>query len=378
MDRAVDSADWSSIENVVKQSLFDQYEHSAKSEFAEVNADISFDIFSEQTKEYADTRAAQLVTDISKTTRAALRSTVADAIKEGVTNKQLAKTIVTSFQFSEERSLMIARTELAFADIAGHDAVSSAAGAVGKRWLLSNDDPCDICEANEEEDVIPYDEAFQSGDDFAPAHPNCCCDFQAIYADDPDAEDLLDDGDDSDTNKFSKLQVDSRAHTAATSSFNYSTLPTAAQIKAGNYKMGHVSINGLSITIESPAGSVRRGKTSDGTPWQSELTHHYGYVKRTVGADGDHVDVLVRQGMDDAYTGTVWVVDQYINEKFDEHKCLIGWDSEVGARNAYFEQYQVGWDGLGAITQMTMDEFKDWLKNGNTTQPVSVDLHNEE
>ena len=379
MNTAIDNADWSIIGDAIKQDLFDQFEHSAKAEHSAIEAEVSFDQFSEDAKAYANDRAAELVTDISNTTRKALRSTVASAIEEGVTNKQLARTIMDSFQFSEERSLMIARTELAMADTQGHIAVSKAAGAVGKRWLLSNDhDFDDECNDNEQEDVIAWDEDWASGDDWPPSHPNCQCDFQAIYADDPDAEDLLDDEDYDDNNKVRKAQIDAAAHEASTSWTNYKDAPSPAQIKAGNYAMGHFVIAGLGITIENPAGSARRGTTPDGTPWVSILTHHYGYIKRTEGADGDHVDILCRQGMDDDYDGPVFVVDQFIDGEFDEHKCLLGWDTEMAARNAYLEQYQVGWKGLEAITQFTIEEFKGWLKNGDMTKPVSVGLENSE
>jgi inorganic pyrophosphatase-like protein len=169
-----------------------------------------------------------------------------------------------------------------------------------------------------------------------------------------------------------KLQVDAPAHEAATSSLNLRDQPTQAQIRAGNYRMGHLNVGGLDITIENPAQSVRRGVDSSGTPWTRELTHHYGYIRRTVGADGDHVDCLVCVGTDDGYCGPIWIVDQHIDGEFDEHKCLIGWPDEIRARSAYLEQYQPGWKGLENITQLTMDQFKDWLQSGDTTVPLKV------
>ena len=60
-----------------------------------------------------------------------------------------------------------------------------------------------------------------------------------------------------------------------------------AQAKAGNYRKGHVKLAGLDIAVESPAGSRRK-------PEWPEMTAHYGYIKRTEGADGDHVDVFLR------------------------------------------------------------------------------------
>lgn len=380
----MDNADWTVIDDTVADELIRQFEKAARVEVDASGTDISFDIFSEDARNYAEERGAELVSDISDSTREMLRSSVAQAIEDGASNAQFAKTLMDEYAFSEERALTIARTELAFADVAGHRSASKEAGAIGKRWLLSADhDFEDECNDNEQEDVIAYDDLFASGDDFPPSHPNCQCDFQAIYADDPDAEDLLDeatmdDGDEFEdgTEKVLKRQVDHEAHEAATSSLNLRNQPSRAQISAGNYRMGHLNVSGLDITIENPAQSVRRGVDAQGKPWVSQLTHHYGYIRRTKGADGDHVDCLVCAGIDDGYSGPVWIVDQHIDGQWDEHKCLIGWPDELRARSAYMEQYQPGWKGLKDITMLTMQEFKDWLRSGDTTKPLKSQRDN--
>lgn len=41
------------------------------------------------------------------------------------------------------------------------------------------------------------------------------------------------------------------------------TEPTPAQAETGNYKKGHVTIGEFDITIENPAGSVRKGVDTD-------------------------------------------------------------------------------------------------------------------
>lgn len=371
-DSAVDSADWSPVSDVIKQDLLDQFMHAAKVEYDVSDTDISFDIFNQASQDYAEDRAASLVTDISNTTRRHLRDSVSNAVESGMSNVEFARELADTYDFSEERSLAIARTELAFADSAGHQSVAGEAGAVGKQWLLASD-PCDECQANADEGVIAYDDTFQSGDDFAPAHTNCSCDFEAIYPDDERAQDLMDDEDD-DTEKVLKAQVDAAAHAASTSSFNLKPLPTKAQAHAGNYPKGHVHIAGLDLSVENPAGSARRYTTSDGAVGVTELSHHYGYIRGTVGNDGDHVDILIRQGMDDGYSGPVFVVDQYIDGKFDEHKCLIGFATEMEARNAYLDQYQPGWKGLKSITQLSIEDFKQWLKTGDMSKPCDPNI----
>lgn len=99
------------------------------------------------------------------------------------------------------------------------------------------------------------------------------------------------------------------------------------------------------------------------------MTAHYGYVRGTEGADGDHVDVFLKPGTPGDWTGTVYVVDQLdVDGAFDEHKCMIGWSSQEAAERAYLSNYTKGWK-LGQVTAVPWKEFKQWLK-GDTTTPM--------
>lgn len=168
--------------------------------------------------------------------------------------------------------------------------------------------------------------------------------------------------------------IDEAAHEAATSPENDRPEPTHAQKEAGNYKLGHVKLGGLDISIENPAGSERNGGDPNGKPWSVEMKSHYGYIKGTVGKDKDHVDVFVKPGteaLDDS--SVVYVVDQKKgNGHFDEHKAMLGFSGEREARSAYMDNYSAGWDGLRTISTTTLGEFKDWLKSGNADQPFAA------
>lgn len=146
--------------------------------------------------------------------------------------------------------------------------------------------------------------------------------------------------------------------------------PTEAQKEAGNYKKGHLTLQGLDIALENPKGSTRSGTDQDGKAWQSTMAHDYGYIKRTLGADGDHVDVFIGDQPD---SETVYVVDQVDPKtgKFDEHKVMMGFSDEQAARAGYLANYEKGWKGLGTIKAMPVDEFKVWVKEGDTTKPVT-------
>lgn len=147
--------------------------------------------------------------------------------------------------------------------------------------------------------------------------------------------------------------------------------PTEAQKEAGNYKKGHVTVDGLDVTIEQPKGSVRRGKDADGKEWKSEMHNTYGYIKETEGVDGDHIDIFLS---DNPASGHVFVVDQ-VNPKtgeFDEHKVMYGFDSAEEAKQAYLSNYEKGWKGLGDITEVTKEEFKKWVDSSKRkTKPFA-------
>lgn len=149
------------------------------------------------------------------------------------------------------------------------------------------------------------------------------------------------------------------------------TAPTEAQKEAGNYKKGHVRIDGYDVTIEQPKGSIRRGKDKNGKAWESKMHYTYGYIRGTEGVDGDHIDVFLS---DDPSTGNVFVVDQVDPETgaFDEHKVMYGFDNEEEAREAYLSNYEKGWKGLGNITEVSKDEFKKWINSSKRkTKPFA-------
>lgn len=147
--------------------------------------------------------------------------------------------------------------------------------------------------------------------------------------------------------------------------------PTEAQKKAENYKQGHVTLWGLPITIENPKGSIRRGTDANGKQWEQEMHHTYGKIRRTEGVDGDHIDVFIGPNLT---SDKVFVVDQRNVDtgEFDEHKCMLGFDSLEEAQNGYLSNYEEGWQGMGTVTEVTMDEFKKWIDSSHRkTKPFA-------
>ena len=147
--------------------------------------------------------------------------------------------------------------------------------------------------------------------------------------------------------------------------------PSEAQKEAGNYRKGHVRVDGLDVTIENPKGSVRSGTDADGKRWENVMNNTYGYMRGTEGVDGDHIDVFLS---DNPESGNVYVVDQRDPKtgEFDEHKVMYGFGSMEEARDAYLKNYEPGWQGLGTITEVSKDEFRKWVDSSHRkTKPFA-------
>lgn len=168
--------------------------------------------------------------------------------------------------------------------------------------------------------------------------------------------------------KINELQNTRAAHEAATSPHNDLPEPTQAQIEAGNYKKGHIKVHGLNIAVENPRGSERRGTDPVGKEWAHTMSDHYGYIKSSIGSDNEQIDTYIGRNPE---SEQVFIVDQ-IDQKtggFDEHKVMMGFNSQEDAIQAYSSNFDKGWK-VGPVRAMNKDEFKSWLKDGDTKKPA--------
>lgn len=144
------------------------------------------------------------------------------------------------------------------------------------------------------------------------------------------------------------------------------TTPTDKQKEAGNYKKGHVQIGTFNVTIEQPRGSVRSGVDKGGKKWEVEMKNTYGYIRGTEGVDGDHIDVFLSNDIDGWNGRQVYVIDQRnADGSFDEHKVMLGFNDINEAEEAYLSNYEQGWQGLGAITGVAIEDFEKWIASSH-------------
>jgi hypothetical protein len=145
--------------------------------------------------------------------------------------------------------------------------------------------------------------------------------------------------------------------------------PSQARKRAGNYRMKKVRWQGLPISIENPAGSARRGKDKTGKAWSSIMPYDYGYIRGTMGKDGDHIDVFMGPHSRSELVTIINQVDPKTRE-FDEHKCMLGFFTKDEAIRAYKQAYAAGWKGMGSAATMGVDQFKKWVRSGRKMAPV--------
>jgi hypothetical protein len=151
---------------------------------------------------------------------------------------------------------------------------------------------------------------------------------------------------------------------------NVEPWPTLLEATTGNYKKAIVQFKGLTVTIESVKGSIRSHHDQFGEHWTVILKNHYGSVKGGgVERDGGAVDCFLGESPESDAAFIVDQLDPYTS-RFDEHKVILACNNMEDARAIYFANYEIGWKGFGAITQMSLNDFKEWLKNGDHTQPV--------
>ena len=168
--------------------------------------------------------------------------------------------------------------------------------------------------------------------------------------------------------------------------------PTEGQKEAGNYKKGRVKVGPFDVVIEQPRGSVRSGVDANGKAWETTMQNTYGYFGGTKGVDGDAIDVFLGNDLDGWDGTTVFVVDQYNPDgSFDEHKVMLGFNSQEEAEAAYFANYEADWAKTHRteVTAVPLADFTEWVKSSKrktkafaeykvAKRNAEIDAHNEQ
>lgn len=123
------------------------------------------------------------------------------------------------------------------------------------------------------------------------------------------------------------------------------------KVQAKAHKLdGKTVFQGLPISIENKVGSTRSGTKPDGSSWSVVMPFDYGYIRGTVGEDGDHVDCFIGPVADAKFAYVIHQTKQD-SDKYDEDKVMLGFKSAEAAKKAYSSAYD---DGKGLMSSMTV------------------------
>lgn len=126
------------------------------------------------------------------------------------------------------------------------------------------------------------------------------------------------------------------------------------------YKMEFL---GLPISIENRKGSNRYWYDPEMDEHrETKMEFPYGYVRGTLGLDGDEVDVFVGPNKESRKVFVITQLKRPEFKKIDEQKVMLGFTSSSQAKKAYMRHFDKP-DFFDSITEMDIDEFQQKLKS---------------
>lgn len=94
-----------------------------------------------------------------------------------------------------------------------------------------------------------------------------------------------------------------------------------------------IEFQGMPIHLDRPKGFIMMGKDSKGNDWARRYKYDYGFIPKTLGGDGDGLDVFI--GPKKKAPLAFWVVQRKDDGSFDEYKVFLGFDNRDEALAAY-------------------------------------------
>lgn len=125
---------------------------------------ISFDLIREEMLEWIENEGADLVTNITETTKEGLRSTITKGIEEGEGIPEIASRVSNVFEVAAtSRSFTIARTETHNSMARGSFLTYKAANVEKKEWIATQDSRTRSKHSKMDGEIVGMDEEFSNG-----------------------------------------------------------------------------------------------------------------------------------------------------------------------------------------------------------------------
>lgn len=90
---------------------------------------------------------------------------------------------------------------------------------------------------------------------------------------------------------------------------------------------------GIPIRVDRPKGLMMLGTDNKGEKWTRRYKYDYGYIPKTLGGDGDGLDVFL--GPNKKSVHAFWAIQRKFDGSFDEYKVFLGFDNRDEATAVY-------------------------------------------
>ena len=149
------------------------------------------------------------------------------------------------------------------------------------------------------------------------------------------------------------------------------------QIDAKAHKLHkRVCYQGLKVSIENRAGSVRRGKDPGGKAWKTNMHFDYGYIRGSKGFDGGGVDAFIGPNPSAKVAYVVHIMKPPDFKKYDEDKVMLGFNSAAAAKHALLRHYDTH-KFFGGMDAIPMADFKKKVLATGASGPVKIEAWGE-
>ena len=117
--------------------------------------------------------------------------------------------------------------------------------------------------------------------------------------------------------------------------------PSSSEKLSAAHKLdGRMTFRGLPISIETAKGAYRHWTdAATGEAGKTKMLYAYGYIRRTKGLDGDHVDVFVgpNEKAESVYVIMTNKAPDFVMA--DEGKCMLGFDTQDAAKAGFLQHH---------------------------------------
>ena len=151
------------------------------------------------------------------------------------------------------------------------------------------------------------------------------------------------------------------------------TLDLRWKFKKGRRLARRLKFQDMDISIETDTGQYRHWyDPATGEKGSTKMKYPYGYIRRTEGADGEHVDVYIGPDPDARKVFVIRQMKAPDFKKYDEDKVMLGFESKKHAKASYMQHYNK--DGFyGDMDVMSVAEFRDKFVNKALTRAETTE-----